>query len=374
MLQIELSWQAAAVSSACLLGVTAAARLHGALAGGDARARQRAGPGKRFGLAEAVAIGQETGIVVGLFALWQLAGRYAARVPGDALARAQWIWHAERVAWLPNEAAVQRLFLPHPLLVQVCNLYYASLHFVVLIALLVWVFLWHRERYPEVRAILVMLTAACLLVQLIPVAPPRMLPSDGMVDTGVLYGQSVYGSIAGFNPDELSAMPSVHVAWALLIGITVVRCSRSRWRWLALGYPAATTLGTLLPPGAGPAPCLGRYPAAPGCLTGSGGAALPRRGGDAGLAGSTSAALAIVAAALACSSSGQVSAARAGCGSVSESAAASHSGRRITAMSIIASSTTKNATTAAALSLASTGLMRPHPALPGSRSPAKTAD
>ncbi len=242
MLQIELSWQAAAVSSACLLGVTAAARLHGALAGGDARARQRAGPGKRFGLAEAVAIGQETGIVVGLFALWQLAGRYAARVPGDALARAQWIWHAERVAWLPNEAAVQRLFLPHPLLVQVCNLYYASLHFVVLIALLVWVFLWHRERYPEVRAILVMLTAACLLVQLIPVAPPRMLPSDGMVDTGVLYGQSVYGSIAGFNPDELSAMPSVHVAWALLIGITVVRCSRSRWRWLALGYPAATTL------------------------------------------------------------------------------------------------------------------------------------
>jgi hypothetical protein len=242
MLQIELSWQAAAVSSACLLGVTAAARLRAALAGGDARARQRPWPGRRFGLAEAVAIGQETGIVVGLFALWQLAGRYAARVPGGALARAQWIWHAERVARLPDEAAVQRPFLPHPLIVQVCNLYYASLHFVVLIALLVWLFLWHRERYPEVRAILVMLTAACLLVQLIPVAPPRMLPSDGMVDTGVLYGQSVYGSIAGFNPDELSAMPSVHVAWALLIGVVVIRCSRSRWRWLALAYPAATSL------------------------------------------------------------------------------------------------------------------------------------
>jgi multisubunit Na+/H+ antiporter MnhF subunit len=93
-----------------------------------------------------------------------------------------------------------------------------------------------------VRALLVMLTAACLFIQLIPVAPPRMLPSDGMIDTGVLYGQSVYGSIAGFNPDELSAMPSVHIAWALLIGITVVRCARSRWRWLALAYPAATTL------------------------------------------------------------------------------------------------------------------------------------
>ncbi|MGZ4552855.1 MAG: phosphatase PAP2 family protein, partial [Mycobacteriaceae bacterium] len=130
---------------------------------------------------------------------------------------------------------------PHPLIVQVFNLYYASLHFAVLIVLLVWLFLRHRDRYPEVRTTLAILTAACLLVQLIPVAPPRMLPSDGMIDTGVLYGQSVYGSIAGFNPDEVSAMPSVHVAWALLIGITVVRFSRSRWRWLALAYPAATT-------------------------------------------------------------------------------------------------------------------------------------
>ncbi len=254
MLKIELSWQAAAVSSACLLGLTAAVRLRGILARGDAadrpaaRALRGAEPGwrgwfiRRARLAELTAIAQETGIIVGIFALWQFAGRYAARVRGGALARADWIWHAERVARLPDEAAVQRLFLPHPLLVQVCNLYYASLHFTGLIALLVWLFLRHRDRYPEVRATLVMVTAACLLVQLIPVAPPRMLPSDGMIDTGVLYGQSVYGSIAGFNPDELSAMPSVHIAWALLIGITVVRFSGSRWRWLALAYPAVTML------------------------------------------------------------------------------------------------------------------------------------
>ncbi len=236
MLKIELSWQGAAVISACLLSATAAARLRGHLA------KREAGRSGWISLAGVTAIAQEAGIVVGLFALWQFAGRYATRVRGGALARAEWIWHAERVARLPSETAVQRIFLPHPLLVQLSNLYYASLHFAVLIALLAWVFLRHRDRYPEVRALLVMLTAACLFIQLIPVAPPRMLPSDGMVDTGVLYGQSVYGSIAGFNPDELSAMPSVHVAWALLIGITVVRCSASRWRWLALAYPAATSL------------------------------------------------------------------------------------------------------------------------------------
>jgi hypothetical protein len=227
MLKIEVTWQQAAVTSACLIGATAAVRLRGTA---------------RPAVVRLTAIAQESGIVIGLFALWQFAGRYATRIPGGALDRAQWIWHAERVARLPDETALQRLFLPHPLIVQLCNLYYASLHFVVLIALLAWVFLRHRDRYPEVRATLVLLTATCLLIQLIPVAPPRMLPSTGMVDTGVLYGQSVYGSVAGFNPDEVSAMPSVHVAWALLIGITVVQLSGSRWRWLALAYPAATSL------------------------------------------------------------------------------------------------------------------------------------
>ena len=268
MLKIELSWQAAAVTSACLFGVTAAIRLYGrtgpgrtgpgagaaeagaAETGGAAQGDTTSGPAARqtwrARLAGAAVMTQEAGIVVGLFALWQFAGRYAPRVQGGALARARWIWHAERVARLPSEAAVQRFFLPHPLIVQAFDLYYASLHFVGLIALLVWLFLRHRDRYPEVRAILVMLTGTCLLIQLIPVAPPRMLPLAGMVDTGVLYGQSVYGSVAGFNPAEVSAMPSVHVAWALLVGVTVVRVSTSRWRWLALAYPAATTLAVVV--------------------------------------------------------------------------------------------------------------------------------
>src|ERR1022692_2200773 len=271
MLKIELSWQAAAVTSACLFGVTAAIRLHGrtgsgrtgpgatelsaveagaAETGGAAQDDATPGPAARqtwrARLAGAAVMTQEAGIVVGLFALWQFAGRYAPRVQGGALARARWIWHAERVARLPSEAAVQRFFLPHPLIVQAFDLYYGSLHFVGLIALLVWLFLRHRDRYPEVRAILVMLTGACLLIQLIPVAPPRMLPLAGMVDTGVLYGQSVYGQVAGFNPAEVSAMPSVHVAWALLVGVTVVRVSTSRWRWLALAYPAATTLAVVV--------------------------------------------------------------------------------------------------------------------------------
>ena len=85
-------------------------------------------------------------------------------------------------------------------------------------------------------------TGISLLIQLIPVAPPRLLPSTGMVDTAVRYGQSVYSWGGGFDADEFSAMPSVHVGWALIVAIAVITVSRSRWRWLAAAYPVLTLL------------------------------------------------------------------------------------------------------------------------------------
>jgi MFS superfamily sulfate permease-like transporter len=74
------------------------------------------------------------------------------------------------------------------------------------------------------------------------VAPPRLLTSTGMVDTAVLYGQSVYAWSGGFDADEFSAMPSVHVGWALIVAIAVITVSRNRWRWLATAYPVLTLL------------------------------------------------------------------------------------------------------------------------------------
>jgi hypothetical protein len=232
VLQFELSWQAAAVTSGCLFGSSVAMRL----AHRSPRLR-----GRRL-TRWVTAITQEAGTLIGLFALWQLAGSQSLMSTGDALGRARWLWHAERVLHMPSEAVVQQAFLPHPLLVQAFNLYYASMHFAVLLACLVWLFVRHRASYFRVRTTVVLFTGFSLLVQFIPVAPPRMLAGDGMVDTAVRYGQSVYGSVAGFNADQLSAMPSVHIGWALLVATVVVNVSRSRWRWLALAYPALTTL------------------------------------------------------------------------------------------------------------------------------------
>jgi hypothetical protein len=235
MIDLELSWRAAAITAACLAGASVVARRAARLP------RQQATTGNQ------AAVTRDAGNQGSRDqARRDQAGSYSLIGPDGALARAQWIWHAERVVHMPSETEIQRAFLGHPLLVQALNLYYASLHFVVLISCLVWVYARHRRHYPQVRITLVLFTAGALLIQFLPVGPPRMLPGDGMVDTAARYGQSVYGSVAGFNADQLSAMPSVHIGWALLVALVVVQVSRSRWRWLALGYPALTLLAVVV--------------------------------------------------------------------------------------------------------------------------------
>jgi hypothetical protein len=188
----------------------------------------------------------EAALLVGLFALWQYAGSFSFLPASGALPRGEWLWHTERWLHLPSETALQRVFLPHPLLIQVANLYYAVLHFPVLLGTLAWLFIWHRDRYRPVRTTVVLFTAAALLIQFVPVAPPRLLPGTGLVDTAMRYGQSVYGSIGGFDADQFSAMPSVHVGWSIIVAVAVVGALRTPWRWLAMLYPVLTTTAVVV--------------------------------------------------------------------------------------------------------------------------------
>jgi hypothetical protein len=208
------------------------------------KAGRRAGrmPGRSAPWALWGGVAWESALLFGLYALWQFAGSFTVMGTSGALPRGRWLWDAERVLHLPSETALQRLVLPHPLLVQACNLYYDILHFPLLGACLIWLYARHRADYPRIRTAVAAFTGISLLIQLIPVAPPRLLASTGMVDTAVQYGQSVYAWNGGFDADEFSAMPSVHVGWALIVAIAVITVSRSRWRWLAAAYPVLTLL------------------------------------------------------------------------------------------------------------------------------------
>lgn len=199
-------------------------------------------PGTRRWLTVATAVCRETGLVLALFSIWQLAGRLSLLRLDDAKGHALWLWHVERFFHLPSEVWLQRFVLPHPALIKAFNVYYATMHFPGLIIFLIWLWVRHREHYPPVRNIVAMVTASCLLIQLIPVAPPRMFPDLGFVDTAIRYNQSVYGIGGSGFADQLSAMPSVHVGWAVLIGLFVIKISPSPWRYLVLVHTALTIL------------------------------------------------------------------------------------------------------------------------------------
>jgi hypothetical protein len=129
-------------------------------------------------------------------------------------------------------------------LAQVLDYDYATLHFVVTPAVLVWLFARHPGVYRGARTVLVSTTVLSLVVFfLYPVAPPRLLPRLGYVDTVLRF--HTWGSLAdpqiAEKSNQFAAVPSLHMAWALWCGIALVLVARRRWvRMLGAMYPVST--------------------------------------------------------------------------------------------------------------------------------------
>ena len=189
-------------------------------------------------LAGLAAIAREATLISGLYALWQLAGELSVVGTAGAYARGAWIERTERTLRLPSEVDLQKAFVNHDWVIHAANLYYATMHFGVLFVFLIWLFARHRDRYPKIRRVLALTTLVCLMIQLLPVAPPRLLPQFGYVDTAAKLHESVYS--LGFGADSLSAMPSVHVAWAVLIAWAVYRIGSGAARWLGIVHAVLT--------------------------------------------------------------------------------------------------------------------------------------
>ena len=166
----------------------------------------------------------ETSLVCALFALWQLANRVAHTGVAGGLSHGRGVWRLERALHVPSERSLQNLILGHDWLVRAANIYYATAHLTGMVVFLVWLWLRHRDRYPHWRNVVVAFTGIALLIEMVPVAPPRLIGGTGLVDTAMVYGQSVYAFVGSNFADQYAALPSIHVGWAVLIGVAMVRC------------------------------------------------------------------------------------------------------------------------------------------------------
>jgi PAP2 superfamily protein len=154
------------------------------------------------------------------------------------------IQHLQDILRLNWELSINHLVARTEWLAQGLDYYYATLHFIVTIGVMVWLFTRRPHVYRGARTVLVATTMFGLLgFYIYPTAPPRLLPEYSYVDTLLKF--HTWGSLA--DPDiaqhsnQYAAMPSLHVAWAMWSGIAIFVCARRWWvRALGLAYPFGT--------------------------------------------------------------------------------------------------------------------------------------
>ncbi|MDX3757934.1 phosphatase PAP2 family protein [Streptomyces sp. AK02-04a] len=190
-------------------------------------------------------LGRELLLVVGLFVVYKVGRQLADGHTAEAFRNANRVWDWERTLHLPGEGSVQGALLHSDIVVHLANTYYATVHFPATVAFLVWMYLRRPVHYVWSRRVLAAVTAAALALHLtFPLAPPRLLAAAGLVDTGQVYGPTVYGAHPATDEmaNQFAAMPSLHFGWALMVAIGLIAATRSRLRWLWLLHPLLTLL------------------------------------------------------------------------------------------------------------------------------------
>ena len=185
----------------------------------------------------------QLGIWFGFIAAYQLARGVADRgTDAVAFANARTVIDAERALHLFVERDVQRVVLElgGPL-VGALNWTYWLAQFAVVGLALLWIYLFRNEAFTRVRNWILATNMLGLAgYALMPTAPPRMLPELGFVDTLALFGGIDHSSgaiEAASNP--YAAMPSLHAADALIVGIVMALIVRRRaFKVLWLAWPA----------------------------------------------------------------------------------------------------------------------------------------
>jgi hypothetical protein len=170
-----------------------------------------------------------------------------------ALRHAHQVVDAERFLGLYHEHAIQQLFVDQGWFLSFWNIWYGTIHFVMPVVALVWLYRKWPARYLRWRnTLLFMLAFALVGFVLYPVTPPRLMPAHfGFVDTAAAHfnfgpqvrvtfdaaGQPSAEAVRQFG-NLFAAMPSLHVGWSTWVALALWPLVRRRWaRALLALYP-----------------------------------------------------------------------------------------------------------------------------------------
>ena len=167
-------------------------------------------------------------VVLGAFGAYQAARLAMEPNWSQAFANANRIESVEKVLGFAWEQSLQRAFLALPDVVAALNLFYFVGHFLITAIFFFWLYHRSRDGFRSFRDGFLAATAIAVVIHwLFPTAPPR-LAGVGLQDTLLMVSGIDIGSphsSALSNP--VAAVPSLHAAYALGVGIGMIRYAHS---------------------------------------------------------------------------------------------------------------------------------------------------
>jgi len=148
-----------------------------------------------------------------------------------AIVHGQQVIDLERSTHTFFEPSLQAFFLPAQGIIDFANQVYLNAQFSVALGFLVWLYLFHNQSYYFVRNMFVVSMGLALVgYALFPTAPPRMYPEYGFVDTlNAFAGVNHDSALAKSFINPYAAVPSMHCAFAMMIGCSGVMVCRHWW-------------------------------------------------------------------------------------------------------------------------------------------------
>lgn len=139
----------------------------------------------------------------------------------EAFANGAAVIDIERATGTFFEPGLQSALLAERWVIDLANFAYMNTHFVLTLGFLVWLYLYRNEHFYFVRNMFMVAMALALVgYALVPTAPPRLFPEEGFVDTITAYAQVNHDSaLVKLFVNPYAAIPSMHCAFALMIGI-----------------------------------------------------------------------------------------------------------------------------------------------------------
>ncbi len=160
-----------------------------------------------------------------------------------AFANARSIVDLQRTLHVFVEADIQRWAIGTGWVEDVGSWMYQNTHFVVTTVTLAFIYLLRNEHFYWVRNMFMVAMALALVGYVaFPTAPPRMFEGFGFTDSVAHFTNVSSDSDVNalFNP--YAAVPSMHVGFALMLAIPMVRMTRRRWaKALWIAYPPVVT-------------------------------------------------------------------------------------------------------------------------------------